>query len=29
MPQISDHLFTTYRFLTGPVCEFLADFDRP
>ncbi len=28
MPHLSNHLFTTYRFLTGPVCEFLADFDR-
>ena len=28
MPQLSDHLFSTYRFLTGPVCEFLAGFDK-
>lgn len=28
MPSLSDNLFSTYRFLTGPVCEFLADFDR-
>ncbi|MHC4516017.1 MAG: hypothetical protein ACYTGW_08295 [Planctomycetota bacterium] len=28
IPALSDHLFSTYRFLIGPVCEFLADFDR-
>ena len=29
MPQLSTHLTSTYTFLTGPVCSFIADFDRP
>ena len=29
MPQLSTHLASTYQFLTGPVCSFIAEFDRP
>lgn len=28
-PQLANHLYSTYRFLTGPVCEFLASLDKP
>ena len=29
MPQLSTHLSATYQFLTGPVCNFIAEFDQP
>ncbi|MEO6598172.1 MAG: hypothetical protein ABIP94_25795 [Planctomycetota bacterium] len=28
-PQLADHLMATYRFLTGPVGDFLASLDTP
>lgn len=28
-PQLANHLYSTYRFLTGPVCDFLASLDKP
>ena len=29
LPQLSDHLYATYRFLTGPTFEFVERFDTP
>jgi hypothetical protein len=29
LPQVANYLYATYRFLTGPVGEFLAHFDHP
>lgn len=29
LPQVAEQLYVTYRFLTGPVCEFLARYDQP
>jgi hypothetical protein len=29
MPQLGAHLISTYQFLTGPVCEFIQEFDTP
>jgi hypothetical protein len=29
LPELGNYLHATYRFLTGPVSEFLARFDRP
>lgn len=29
LPELANYLHTTYRFLTGPVTDFLASFDRP
>lgn len=28
-PQLANHLYATYRFLTGPVCDFLGNLDTP
>lgn len=28
-PQLANHLYATYRFLTGPVCDFLGSLDTP
>jgi len=28
-PQLANHLYATYRFLSGPVCDFLAALDTP
>lgn len=28
-PQLANHLYSTYRFLTGPVCDFLSNLDTP
>jgi hypothetical protein len=28
-PQLAEHLYATYRFLSGPVCSFLAALDTP
>lgn len=28
-PQLANHLFSTYRYLSGPVCEFLSALDTP
>ncbi|MCA8973888.1 MAG: hypothetical protein KDC98_04165 [Planctomycetes bacterium] len=29
VPRLANHLYSTYRFLTGPVSSFLADLDTP
>lgn len=29
MPGVADHLYATYTFLCGPVCDFLAAHDQP
>lgn len=29
LPQLAEELYATYRFLTGPVGEFLASYDHP
>lgn len=29
LPQLANYLYATYRFLTGPVGDFLARFDQP
>lgn len=29
LPQLGDYLYATYRFMTGPVGEFLSSFDLP
>lgn len=29
LPQVANHLYANYRFLSGPVLEFLAGFDTP
>lgn len=28
LPQVAEHLYTSYKFLTGPVSEFVANYDR-
>ncbi len=28
-PQLANHLYSTYRFLAGPVCDFLSNLDTP
>ena len=29
LPKVAEHLYDTYRFLTGPVFEFVSSYDRP
>ncbi len=28
LPEVSDYLYSTYRFLTGPTFDYLAHFDQ-
>ena len=28
IPQVAEHLYATYRFLTGPTCDFVAAYAR-
>ncbi len=29
LPQLGNYLYSTYRFLTGPLCDWIARFDEP